>query len=87
MIHAICDFCGKDCGRTAILLSLTPFHVARYRTDKGAHGDAEETKSYVICYECRGKHNLPNPYAIDAGVEKLAYKKCVDGYLKEGDQI
>lgn len=23
MIHAICDFCGKDCGRTATLLTLT----------------------------------------------------------------
>ena len=25
MIHAICDFCGKDCDRTATLLSMTPF--------------------------------------------------------------
>lgn len=25
MIHAICDFCGKDCDRTAALLSMTPF--------------------------------------------------------------
>ena len=23
MIHAICDFCGKDCDRTATLLSMT----------------------------------------------------------------
>lgn len=22
MIHAICDFCGKDCDRTATLLSM-----------------------------------------------------------------
>lgn len=87
MIHAVCEFCGKDCGRTAILLSLTPFHIARYRTDKEPHGGAEETKSYVICYECRSEHNLPNPYAIDTGVEELAYKKCFNDYLKEGVQI
>lgn len=34
MIHAICDFCGKDCDRTATLLSMTPFqNFARYHTD------------------------------------------------------
>lgn len=33
MIHAICDFCGKDCDRTATLLSMTPFqNFARYHT-------------------------------------------------------
>ena len=31
MIHAICDFCGKDCDRTATLLTLHPFqNFARY---------------------------------------------------------
>lgn len=36
MIHAICDFCGKDCDRTATLLSMTPFqNFARYHTAQG----------------------------------------------------
>lgn len=53
MIHAICDFCGKDCDRTATLLSMTPFqNFARYHTDNEPYGNREKTRSFVICYEC-----------------------------------
>lgn len=39
MIHAICDFCGKDCDRTATLLTLQPFqNFARYHTDNKPFG-------------------------------------------------
>ncbi len=60
MIHAICDFCGKDCDRTATLLSMTPFqNFARYHTDNEPYGNREKTRSFVICYDCCKKHNLP----------------------------
>lgn len=50
MIHAICDFCGKDCDRTATLLSMTPFqNFARYHTDNEPYGNREKTRSFVIC--------------------------------------
>ena len=63
MIHAICDFCGKDCDRTAILLSMTPFqNFARYHTDSNPYGSADKTRSFVICSECCKRHGLPNPY-------------------------
>lgn len=43
MIHAICDFCGKDCDRTATLLSMTPFqNFARYHTDNEPYGNREK---------------------------------------------
>ena len=49
MIHAICDFCGKDCDRTATLLSMTPFqNFARYHTDNEPYGCREKNKK--LCY-------------------------------------
>lgn len=49
MIHAICDFCGKDCDRTATLLSMTPFqNFARYHTDNEPYGRREKNKK--LCY-------------------------------------
>lgn len=52
MIHAICDFCGKDCDRTATLLSMTPFqNFARYHTDNEPYGNREKTRSFVICFD------------------------------------
>ena len=59
MIHAICDFCGKDCGRTATLLTLTSFqNFARYSGDTKPFGAESEPRSYVICYNCIKKHQL-----------------------------
>ena len=81
MIHAICDFCGKDCDRTATLLSMTPFqNFARYHTDNEPYGNREKTRSFVICYECCKKHNLPNPYETYSGITKQEghYEKCLD---------
>ena len=83
MIHAICDFCGKDCDRTATLLSMTPFqNFARYHTDNEPYGNREKTRSFVICYECCKKHNLPNPYETYSGITKQEghYEKCLDNY-------
>ena len=63
MIHAICDFCGKDCDRTATLLTLQPFqNFARYHTDNKPFGTEDKARSFVICSECGKKHGLPNPY-------------------------
>jgi len=63
MIHAICDFCGKDCDRKAMLLTLKSFsNFARYHTDTEPFGTVSEAQSFVICSSCRQKHKLPNPY-------------------------
>lgn len=58
MIHAICDFCGNDCDRTATLLSMTPFqNFARYHTDNEPYGNREKTrKSQNLCNERRDRH-------------------------------
>ena len=83
MIHAICDFCGKDCDRTATLLSMTPFqNFARYHTDNKPYGTSEMTRSFVICYDCCKKHNLPNPYETYSCITKqeAKYEKCLDNY-------
>lgn len=86
MVHAICDFCGKDCDRTATLLSMTPFqNFARYHTDNEPYGLREKTRSFVICYDCCKKHNLPNPYETYSGITKqeVHYEKCLDNYTDE----
>jgi len=81
MIHAICDFCGKDCDRTATLLTLTPFqNFARYHHDKEVFGQAAEHKSFVICSGCTRKHQLPNPYGDYSSItaQKPEYRKVLD---------
>mgnify|MGYP001661919491 FL=1 len=83
MIHAICDFCGKDCDRTATLLSMTPFqNFARYHSDDEPYGSREKTRSFVICDECCNKHHLPNPFASYSGItrQSAVYEKCLDNY-------
>lgn len=83
MIHAICDFCGKECDRTAILLSMTPFqNFARYHTDSNPYGSADKTRSFVICSECCKRHGLPNPYETYSGItaQEAQYEKCLDNY-------
>ncbi len=85
MIHAICDFCGKDYDRTAILLSMTPFqNFARYHSDSEPYGNRDKTRSFVICYECSKKHDLPNPYETYSGIprQKVSYEKCLDNFTK-----
>lgn len=83
MIHAICDFCGKDCDRTATLLSMIPFkNFARYHSDEQLFGSVGKTRSFVICYDCSKKHNLPNPHETYSGITKQEgkYEKCLDNY-------
>lgn len=83
MIHAICDFCGKDCGRTATLLSMTPFqNFARYHSDDKPCGHAEKAANFVICHDCCKKHKLPNPYETYSQItaQEGRYEKCLDNY-------
>lgn len=42
----------------------------------------KKTRSFVICYECCKKHNLPNPYETYSGITKQEghYEKCLDNY-------
>lgn len=86
MIHAICDFCGKDCDRTANLLTIQAFqNFARYNNDNKPYGHVEPAKSFVICQECLKKHKLPNPYHEYKEItsQKLRYDKNLDNYTKE----
>lgn len=86
MIHAICDFCGKDTDRTANLISITPFqNFARYHTDKEPYGNTDKTRSFVICSKCLGEHCLPNPFHEYKKIseQELHYKKCLDNYSEE----
>ena len=41
-----------------------------------------KTRSFVICYECCKKHNLPNPYETYSGItaQNLEYEKTLDTY-------
>lgn len=83
MIHAICDFCGKDCNRTATLLTLQPFqNFARYHTDNKPFGTEDKARSFVICSECGKKHGLPNPYETYSGItdQNASYEKRLDNY-------
>lgn len=83
MIHAICDFCGKDCDRTATLLSMTPFqNFARYHEDNEPYGSRGKTRSFVICCDCCKKHSLPSPYETYSSITKQEshYEKCLDNY-------
>ena len=83
MIHAIFDFCGNDCDRTATLLSMTPFqNFARYHTDNEPYGSRGKTRSFVICCDCCKKHSLPSPYETYSSITKQEshYEKCLDNY-------
>lgn len=84
MVHAICDFCGKDCQRTAMLLVMTPFqNFARYHCDVTPYGSPQRSASFVICSECSDKHGLPNPY-MDYEIDKPHYDTTLDSH--EGGQ-
>lgn len=83
MIHAICDFCGEDAGKSAVFLSVTPFqNFARYHTAARPYGSESATKSFVICSSCYRKHNLPNPFENYSGIteQRLKYDKTLDTY-------
>ena len=83
MIHAICDFCGKDADLSATLLTLTPFqNFARYPRTSAPYGTAGEPRSFVICAACAKEKRLPNPHH---DYEKLyrqdvGYAKTLDNY-------
>lgn len=86
MIHAVCDFCGLDCDRTAELLTLTPFqNFARYQCDTQPFGAAGPKASFVICGDCREKRKLPNPFHQyhKLNQQTVKYEKCLDNYTEE----
>ncbi|MCM1295876.1 MAG: hypothetical protein NC311_10070 [Muribaculaceae bacterium] len=83
MIHAVCDFCGNDAGRSAFLLTLTPFqNFARYHTDTEPYGTAGPKKSYCLCQACHEKMGLPNPYHDYFKVQDQpqGYEKTLENY-------
>ena len=87
MIHAVCDFCGKDCDCNAIFITMRPFsNFARYHcTDQSPYGKEGNTRSFVMCNDCRVKHNMPNPYETYSGItsQLMHYEKCLDNYTDE----
>lgn len=86
MIHAVCDFCGHDCDRTADLLTLTPFqNFARYQSDTQPFGSAGPSASFVICHDCKTKHGLPNPFHKHHVLNRqtVGYEKTLDSYSEE----
>lgn len=86
MIHAICDFCGKDAGRSAFLLSLEPFqNFARYHSDNSPYGAAGPKKSYCMCQGCMSAMRLPNPYHDYNALQhqSLSYGKHFGNYTEE----
>ena len=86
MIHGVCDFCGYDVDRFAILVTMTPFsNFARYHNDIKPFGSENESKSFVMCNKCREKHNLPNPYNDYKQItnQSMKYEKCLDNYTDD----
>lgn len=85
MIHAICDFCGNDCGRTAQLITITPFqNFARYDTDSAPYGSEGPKRSFVICSDCSQKKGLPNPFHHyhKLSSQEVGYAKTLDNYTE-----
>lgn len=83
MMHAICDFCGKDCGMSATLLTLTPFqNFARTPRSTSPYGASGEPRSFVICAKCAAGKALPNPYETyrTLASQDVSYKKTLSNY-------
>lgn len=86
MIHAVCDFCGKDCGMSATLLTLTPFqNFARTPRSTAPFGASGEPKSFVICAKCAAGKMLPNPYENYYALfsQTVSYEKTLSNYTDE----
>lgn len=80
MIHAICDFCGQDCGTDAVFLTMTPFrNIGRTRSSEKPFGSTGARASFVMCDECREARNLPVP-AIESTneVQNARYRDAVN---------
>lgn len=83
MIHAICDFCGKDAGLSATLITLTPFqNFARHQKTTTPYGVSGTPKSFVICAQCAAAKHLPNPYHdyIQLTNQNVEYSKTLENY-------
>jgi len=81
MIHAICDFCGKDCNRDAVLVVMKPFsNLSRYHTDTDLIIEKKEIRSFVMCGKCVRKHNMPDKHETYCNItcQDVEYKKCID---------
>ena len=73
MIHAVCDFCGKDADLHATFMTLTPFeNFGRYHRMTKPFGVVGKTTSFVICSDCRSKKGIPNPYCEYHNVEEMS---------------
>lgn len=79
MIHAVCDFCGKDCDLNAYFITVQPFsNYAKYHdsTEPYNSGNLGVKQGYVMCQKCFSKSNLPNPFKMNPKIEDLNYSFC-----------
>lgn len=84
MIHAVCDFCGKDADLHATFMTLTPFeNFGRYHRMTNPFGVVGKTTSFVICSDCRSKKGIPNPYCEYHNVEEMSYTNPIDSKTED----
>lgn len=80
MIHAVCNFCGKDCDRVAYFMTIQPFqNFPRYcgDTELAPNGMNQKKYGFVICQKCLKKHKIPSPHIINrAVIPSLSYDDC-----------
>lgn len=84
MIHAICDFCGKDADLHATYITMTPIeNFGRYHHMTSPFGVVGKTTAFCMCHDCRTKKGLPNPYVKHHNVEAASYPEPLDSHDEE----
>lgn len=84
MIHAICDFCGKDADLHAIYLTMTPFeNFGRYHHMTKPFGIVGKTQAFCMCSNCREKKGLPNPYITHDNINAATYTTPIDSRTED----
>lgn len=69
MIQILCDWCKKDCGRNAYVVTVEVIHnpVPVYPTDIGSIKitDTHTTMKMCLCERCYEATKLPNIYEFE----------------------
>lgn len=87
-VYAFCDFCRKDCGNNAYMISITTFgNFINNHNSKDIYGRKDKSKSFVICQDCyKNPINLPNPYeeySQTCNMDNIKLNKTVNQYKDE----
>ena len=63
MVHVICDFCGKSCGKNSYMISITPIFNSMNKHKGIMEFKKDDSSNFVCCCDCYGKQlKMPNPY-------------------------